>query len=46
MRRSIRERRKPERYSPSVFYSNFALSVTDDDPITVKEAVDSKDGKL
>ena len=40
MRRSVRERRQPERYSSSAFCSNFALSVTDDDPITVKEAVD------
>jgi len=46
VRRSVRERRQPERYSPSAFYSNFALSVTDDDPRTVKEAVDSEDGKL
>ena len=46
MRRSVRERRQPERYSPFSFCSNFALSVTDDDPRTVKEAVDSEDGKL
>eukprot|EP00253_Pinus_taeda_P003041 PITA_03041 len=46
MRRSVRERRQPESYSPSSFCSNFALSVTDDDPRTVKEAVDSDDGKL
>eukprot|EP00253_Pinus_taeda_P025779 PITA_25779 len=32
VRRSARERRQPERYSPSAFCSNFALSVTDDDP--------------
>eukprot|EP00253_Pinus_taeda_P028943 PITA_28943 len=38
VRRSARERRQPERYSPSAFCSNFALSVTDDDPRTVKEA--------
>ena len=44
--RSIRERRQPERYSPSAFSSNFALSVTDNDPRIVKEAVDSEDGKL
>ena len=42
VRRSVRERRQPERYSPSAF----ALSVTNDDPRTVKEAVDSEDGKL
>ena len=46
MRRSVQERRQPERHSPSAFYSNFALSITNDDPRTVKEAVDSKDGKL
>ncbi len=46
VRRSVRERRQPERYSPSAFCSNFALSITDDDPRTVKEAVDSENGKL
>ena len=46
VRRSVQERRKPKIYSPSTFCSNFALSITNDDPRTVKEAVDSKDGKL
>eukprot|EP00253_Pinus_taeda_P006534 PITA_06534 len=46
VRRSVRERRQLERYSPSAFFSNFSLSITDDDPRTVKEAVDSEDGKL
>jgi len=46
VRRSVRERRQPERYSPSAFYSNFSLSVIDDDPRTVKEVVDSEDGKV
>ena len=46
VRRSVRERRQLERYSPSAFSSNFALSVTDNDPRIVKEAVDSEDGKL
>eukprot|EP00253_Pinus_taeda_P036334 PITA_36334 len=46
VRRSVRERRQPERYSPFDFYSNFSLSITDDDPRTMKEAVDSEDGKL
>ena len=46
VRRSVRERRKLERYSPTAFCSNFALSITDDDPRTMKEAVDSEDGKL
>eukprot|EP00253_Pinus_taeda_P029973 PITA_29973 len=46
VRRSVRERRKLERYSPSAFCSNFSLYITDDDPRTVKEAINSKDGKL
>eukprot|EP00253_Pinus_taeda_P009597 PITA_09597 len=46
VRRLVRERRQPKRYSPSTFYSNFALSITDDDPKSMKEVVDSKDGKL
>ena len=45
-RRSDRERRKPERYSPFSFCSNFSLSITNDDPKTVREVVDSEDGKL
>ena len=46
MRRSVQERRQPERYSPSAFYSGFSLNITNDDPRTVREAVDSEDGKL
>jgi hypothetical protein len=46
LRRSVREKRLSERYTPPNFCSNFALSITDDDPRTVREAVDSKDGKL
>jgi hypothetical protein len=46
LRRLVQERRLPERYTPSDFCSNFSLSITDDDPITVREAVDSKDGNL
>ena len=46
VRRSARERRQAERYSPSAFCSNFSLTITDDDPRTVREAVDSEDGKL
>ena len=46
VRRSARERRQLERYSPSAFYSNFALTITNDDPRTILEAVDSEDGKL
>ena len=46
MRRSIWERRPPERYSPSAFCSNFSLTITDDDPRTIREAIDSETGKL
>ena len=46
VKRSVRERRQPERYSPSTFCSNFSLSIIDDDPRTLKEAVDSEDGKI
>eukprot|EP00253_Pinus_taeda_P031154 PITA_31154 len=46
VRRLVRERRKPERYSPSTFCSNFSLSIIDDDPRTMKEAIDLEDGKL
>jgi hypothetical protein len=38
LRRSDRERRIPERYSPSDFCSNFSLSITDDDPRTIRES--------
>jgi hypothetical protein len=46
LRRSVRDRRQPERYSPPDFHSNFALSIIDDDPRTVREAVNSEDSKL
>eukprot|EP00253_Pinus_taeda_P025361 PITA_25361 len=46
VRRLVQERRQLERYSPFAFLSNFALSITDDDPKNVKEVVDSEDGKL
>jgi hypothetical protein len=42
----VRDRRKLERYSPPDFRSNFALSITDDDPRNVREAVNSEDSKL
>jgi hypothetical protein len=45
LRISVRERRIPERYTPSKFCSNFVFYITDDDPRTVREAVDSEDGK-
>jgi hypothetical protein len=41
----VQEKRLLERYTPSDFCSNFDLSITDDDPRTVREAMDS-DGKL
>src|SRR5271156_6868330 len=46
LRRSDRVRRQAERYSPPDFRSNFVLSITDDDPRTAKEAMDSDDSKL
>jgi hypothetical protein len=46
LRRSVRDRRQLERYSPPDFHSNFSLSITDDDPRTVREVVNSKDSKL
>ena len=46
LRRSVRERRQPERYIPLDFRSNFDLSIIDDDPITVREVVNSEDSKL
>ena len=46
LRRSMRDRRQPERDSPPNFCSNFALSITDDDPRTLREAVNSEDSKL
>jgi hypothetical protein len=39
LRRSVRDRRKPKRYIPPDFHSNFALSIIDDDPRNVREAV-------
>jgi hypothetical protein len=42
----VRDRRQPERYSPPDFHSNFSLSITDDDPRTVREVVNSEDSKL
>jgi hypothetical protein len=46
LRISVRERRRIERYSPPNFHSNFALSITDDDPRTVREAMNLEDTKL
>jgi hypothetical protein len=46
LRRSVRERRLSERYTPSNFHSNFSLSIIDDDPRTVRETLDSEDENL
>jgi hypothetical protein len=46
LRRSVQKRRKPKRYTPPDFHSSFSLSIIDNDPRTVREVVDSKDGKL
>ena len=46
MRRLVQEVRKPERYSPYYFCSIFSFYITEDDPITVREVVDSEDGTL
>jgi hypothetical protein len=46
LKRSVREKRILERHTPSDFHSNFSLSIIDYDPRTVREAVDSEDGKL
>ena len=47
VRRLVLETRQPERYSPSALCSNFYLTNNNyDDPRTVREAVDSEDGKL
>jgi hypothetical protein len=42
----VRDRRQTKRYSPPDFCSNFALSITDDDPRTIREAVNLEDSKL
>ena len=41
LRRSVREIRQLERYIPPNFHYNFSLSMTDDDPKTIKEAMNS-----
>jgi hypothetical protein len=46
LRRSVQETRLPERYTPYGFHSYFSLSINDDDPRTVREAMDSEEGKL
>jgi hypothetical protein len=39
----MREKNIPERYTPPNFRSKFVLSITDDDPRTIREVVDSED---
>lgn len=46
VRRFGRARKQPERYGPPNFRSYFALSVIEEDPIIVKEVVDSTEGEL
>jgi hypothetical protein len=46
LRRLVRERMILERYTPSDFHSNFSLSISDDDPRTIREVVDLEDGNL
>jgi hypothetical protein len=40
------EKTLPERYTPSDFHSNFALSITDGDPRTIREEMNLEDVKL
>ena len=46
LRRSSQEIRQLERYSPIDFRSHFSMSITNDDPINVKEAINSEDSDL
>jgi hypothetical protein len=46
LRRLVQERRKLKRYTPPDFCSNFDLFIINDDPIIIREAMYSKDGKL
>ena len=46
MWRSSEARKQLERYSPPEFHPGFALSTIENDPITVKEAIDLKEGEL
>ena len=46
LRRSSREIRQLERYCPPDFHSHFAMSITNDDPRNVKDAVNSEDSNL
>ena len=46
MRILVHEKRLLERYTPPNFHSIFYFSISDDDPRTIREVVDSEDGKL
>ena len=46
MKRSDRERRRIDRYSPLDFCSAFVLSIVSDESRSVKEAVNSEECKL
>ena len=46
LRRSDRERRPVERYSPPNFHSAFVLSAVNDEPKPIKETVSSEECKL
>jgi hypothetical protein len=42
----MRERRNQKGIVHLIFHANFSLSITDDDPKTIREAVNSEDSKL
>jgi hypothetical protein len=46
LRRLVRKIRKPKIYTPPDLHSNFSFFITEDDPRTIREAVDLEDGKL
>jgi len=46
IRRLVRERRRPKRYSSPDFDCSFSLSITDDEPKTIRDAVNSEERKL
>jgi hypothetical protein len=46
LRRSVWKIRQPERYIPPNFCSIFSLFITDDDPRTIRKAVDLEDDKF
>jgi hypothetical protein len=46
LRREVRERKQPEKYSPPDFCSNFVLPIIDNDLGIVREAMNSENSKL